>query len=336
MTAPPAEFAIIGTLAEDFILTDQGRAHLGLLGGCGAYAAAGARVWSGSVALLGRISVALPEHLLDRVTALGVQSDHVVRVDASLPRRFVAHLSPEARAVDSPATHFLRLGIPLPKELLDHVLSNAGHVPEAGLSPLAPRPQDLPPSMTETRGVHLTPGEFTSHALLPDALRARGVRVVTVDPSPAYMRPAHLESVKTVVNGLDAFLPSEEEAYELFLSSKKDPRETAEALGDMGCRFVVVKRGAQGQLLWDATARRAWHIPSYPARVVDPWGAGDAYGGGFLVGLTHTGDPVEAALRGSVAASLAIEGTGPGYLLDTLPGLPQARLDALRPSVRRL
>jgi ribokinase len=64
-------------------------------------------------------------------------------------------------------------------------------------------------------------------------------------------------------------------------------------------------------------------------------GAGDAYCGGFLVGLHQTGDPLEAALMGSVSASLVIEGTGALYALEALPDLAQARLHAMRQSVGR-
>jgi ribokinase len=69
---------------------------------------------------------------------------------------------------------------------------------------------------------------------------------------------------------------------------------------------------------------------------MDVYGAGDSYCGGFLVGLDQTGDIVEAALRGSVSASIVIEGTGAYYALDVLPELAEARLQSLRPAVKRV
>ena len=56
----------------------------------------------------------------------------------------------------------------------------------------------------------------------------------------------------------------------------------------------------------------------------------------FLAGYRQTYDPVQAALYGNISASLVVEGVGPFYALDTLPGLPEARLEALRQSVRRV
>jgi ribokinase len=70
--------------------------------------------------------------------------------------------------------------------------------------------------------------------------------------------------------------------------------------------------------------------------VRDVTGAGDAYCGGFMVGLSETGDPVEAALRGAISASITVEGIGATYALGTTPGLAEARLRSLRDSVRRV
>jgi hypothetical protein len=41
-------------------------------------------------------------------------------------------------------------------------------------------------------------------------------------------------------------------------------------------------------------------------------------------------------LYGAVSASLTIEGSGPFYALDALPGLAEARLDALKDGVRKV
>jgi ribokinase len=64
-------------------------------------------------------------------------------------------------------------------------------------------------------------------------------------------------------------------------------------------------------------------------------GAGDSYCGGFLAGLLETQDPVEAALWGSVSASMTIEGNDALFPLDATPGLANARLVALRPMLRK-
>jgi tetratricopeptide (TPR) repeat protein len=174
----------------------------------------------------------------------------------------------------------------------------------------------------------LCPSSYLAHLLVPVRLRELRVRLITLDPSQAYIQPGFGTDMRSLVNGLDVFLPSFEEARAFLSPAQPEVQEMAEAFASAGCRFVVIRRGAGGQFVWDRDASRGWLVPAYPARVKDLSGGGDSYCGGFLVGLDQTGDVVEAALRGSVSASLTIEGPGPLYALDTLPGLAQARLEA--------
>jgi sugar/nucleoside kinase (ribokinase family) len=110
----------------------------------------------------------------------------------------------------------------------------------------------------------------------------------------------------------------------------------AEALGAYGCDLVVVKCGERGQLLFESASRRRWEFPAYPVKVMDPTGAGDAFCGGFLAGFYQTFDPIKAVIHGSVSASIALEGSGPFFALDVLPGLPAARLDVLQDAYREV
>jgi ribokinase len=192
----------------------------------------------------------------------------------------------------------------------------------------------VPQSYLHARGFHLAPYDFVVHQTLPTMLRRHGVRYLTCDPSIRYMQPSFAEDVKQIVHGLDAFLPSAYEVRAFFREQIEDLWQAAEAFGAMGARAVVIKLGARGQYLYDVEAKRKWHVPAYPAKVRDVTGAGDAYCGGFLAGLVQTHAPLEAALRGTVSASLVIEGVGAMYALDSTPGLAEARLQSLRDLVR--
>ena len=110
----------------------------------------------------------------------------------------------------------------------------------------------------------------------------------------------------------------------------------AEALGDHGCEFIVIKRGARGQMLYDSISKKHWEVPAYAARGIDLTGAGDSFCGGFLAGYQKTYDPVQAVLHGSISASLTIEGSGAFHALEALPGLAQARIDSLAGNVRQV
>jgi sugar/nucleoside kinase (ribokinase family) len=176
---------------------------------------------------------------------------------------------------------------------------------------------------------------MTTSRLL-STFRQASVTFVTLDPSAAYMTASSLEDMRSLLQGVTAFLPSEEELRSIFWGRTDDLWQMAEALASFGCEFIVVKRGALGQMLYDGVSKKRWEIPAYPARLEDPTGAGDAFCGGFSAGYLKTYDPVRAVLHGGVSASLAIEGSGAVHALDALPGLAQARLEALTGLVRQV
>jgi sugar/nucleoside kinase (ribokinase family) len=166
--------------------------------------------------------------------------------------------------------------------------------------------------------------------------RQANVTSLTLDPSAAYMNGTAFDDVRILLQGLTAFLPSEEELRALFWGRTNDLWQMAETLGGFGCEFIVVKRGARGQMLYDSVSKKRWEIPAYPARLCDLTGAGDSFCGGFMAGYQKTYNPLRAVLYGSVSASLTIEGSGAFHALEALPGLAQARLDSLTGLVRQI
>jgi len=63
---------------------------------------------------------------------------------------------------------------------------------------------------------------------------------------------------------------------------------------------------------------------------VDPTGAGDAYCGAFCATYAQSGDPIESALRATVAASLIVEQPGALSILPFDRTLAEQRLTCLR------
>lgn len=105
-------------------------------------------------------------------------------------------------------------------------------------------------------------------------------------------------------------------------------RDCAEWLLEHGPRYVVIKKGEHGAVLFSRD--ELFIVPAYPVRkVVDPTGAGDAFAGGFLGALAgDSGREDAAALRrallyGSVAASRNVEAFG----LDALEQYNRADMD---------
>jgi sugar/nucleoside kinase (ribokinase family) len=72
--------------------------------------------------------------------------------------------------------------------------------------------------------------------------------------------------------------------------------------------LVAVTRGWRGLTL--LTREMTCEVPSLPTEEVDPTGAGDVFATAFLVRYHETGNPLEAAAFGAVAAACVVEGPG--------------------------
>lgn len=332
-----SKYLFIGGLREDYFITHEGQVHLGVLGGNAVFAAVGARLWSDSVGIISRVGSNYSEDWVSDIERSGIGTDGIRILPQDFDTRtFYAYLSEEDRVDTNPAAHFLRIGHPLPKFLLNYHSSTENQDDRKQFTPLTIRPEDLPENLDRLQAVHMAPAHYVSHSLIPQYIKKRANPLITLDPSAQYMVPDFQNDLPLLVHGLDAFLPSLHEAKTFFNPMNYHIWEMAEAFTAMGCRFAIIKCGARGQYIWDKDAKRRWHIPAYPARMKDVTGAGDSFCGGFLIGLELTHDPVEAALRGSVSASMTIEGIGPLYPLEALPVLAEARLTALRSSVREI
>jgi hypothetical protein len=339
MNPTSPRFIFAGQLNRQYVVMPSGEVLLDQPGGNVLYAAIGNAVWEPDPppGLVARVGEDYPQDWLDEFERRGLDVRGVrVLPQAVDVRSFFAYLDRNTRSYDDPVAHFARLGLPFPKALLGY---------RNPLSPLDSRTQllatslrqgDIPGDYLDASAAHLCPLDYLTHSVLPAMLRHAEFTTVTLDPSPGYMNPTYWGDVPSLITGLTAFLPAEEDVCALFEGRSNDLWEMAEALSAYGCEIMVFKRGARGQLLYDAASHARWEIPPYPAQVVNPTGAGDAFCGGFIAGYRKSYDPLEALLYGNISASLVVEGHDPYYALDTLPGLPQARLDALRPSVRKV
>ena len=329
-------FVIAGHLRREYLLPPTGRPYIDVPGGNLLYTAAGLGIRDSHIGLLGRVGEDYPQEWLRSFEKRGWDTRGVhTLADALDLRYFQAQLDLQTVQYANPVAHFARLGLPFPKSLL-------GYQPSAATDdcktthPASPRPSDIPPDYLDARAVHLCSLDFITSERLLSTFWQANVTTLTLDPSAAYMTNAAFNDVRTILHGLTAFLPSEEELRNLFWGRTDDLWEMAEALGSLDCEFIVIKRGARGQMLYDTASKKRWEIPAYPAHLADPTGAGDAFCGGFLAGYQKTYDPLRAVLYGSVSASLAIEGSGTFHALDALPGLAQARLDSLAESARHV
>ncbi|MEP0807002.1 MAG: carbohydrate kinase family protein [Chloroflexota bacterium] len=324
-------FIVIGKLTREFLLPAVGEPRLDAAGGSLLYAAGGLGVWETGVGLVGRVGDDYPRAWLNEVKKRGFDTSGIrIQPQALDVREFIAYNEAFEASRINPVAHFARREMTVPKSLLGYQAERKAD------EVLRLTVRDIPDDYLTARAAYLCPMELVTQTQLIAGLKRGAVHTFILDPAPAAMTPASRRELPALLNGVTAFLPSEEEIRNLFQAETHDLWEMAEAVALYGCEYVVIKRGAQGQLLYDAAAKRRCEIPAYPCRVEDVTGAGDAFGGGFMAGFCKDYDALEGVLRGNVSASLKLEGLGAFHPLDVLPGLAEARLEALRDMVRRV
>jgi hypothetical protein len=329
-------FVLAGHLRREYLLPPAGRPLVDVPGGNLLYAAAGLGVWDSRIGLLARAGEDYPHEWLLSFERRGWdrRGIHILTGPLDL-RNFQARLDHQTIQRTNPVTHFARMNLPFPKSLL-------GYQPPAdtddrkSIQPASPRPADIPEDYLNARAAHICPLDYLTANRLLSAFRQANIPFLTLDPYAPYMTGPALEDVRILLQGLTAFLPSEEELRAIFWGRTDDLWQMAEGLGDCGCELIVVKRGPHGQMLYDAGSKKRWEIPAYPSQLEDPSGVGDSFCGGFLAGYQKTFDPLRAVLYGSVSASLTMEGSGAFHALDALPDLAVARLDFLSGQVRQI
>ncbi len=122
-----------------------------------------------------------------------------------------------------------------------------------------------------------------------------------------YCVDRHRSEFLDVLDGtVDVVFGNESEACSLFETDDLDDAITR--LGAV-CPLTAVTRSEKGSSL--VVNGERIDVPGVPvAKVVDTTGAGDAFAGGFLYGLTHDLDPDKCAALGSACASETIMHVG--------------------------
>ncbi len=181
-------------------------------------------------------------------------------------------------------------------------------------------------------------------ALLDAFAQAKLVVADTMDLWIANERDALME----LLGRIDGLVLNDPEAFQL--TGKTNLVRAAEAILEMGPRFVIIKKGEHGSfvMLRDHAGAGELHesvamLPAFAARdVVDPTGAGDSFAGGMMGHLAATDaagdgrldlDELRVAMAyGTVVASFTIE----SFSLDRLRSLTRAEVDERLTTFRRM
>jgi sugar/nucleoside kinase (ribokinase family) len=337
LSIAPLRFVIAGCLNRDYILPISGPPQIDVLGGNLAYSAIGLKLWEATAGLVARLGEDYPLQWLDRFRSLGFNLSGIKVLSEPLDsRRFMAHDDPTTTHFLNPVQHFADRGLTYPPSMLAYQETKPRI--SSRETPLSQSIQisDIPETYLEASAVHICPVDYLSHLILPSIFSQGQATTITLSPAPGYMHPAFWEEIPGLLSDLTAFIPSETEIRNLFQGRRTDLWEMAEILSSFGPEFILIRTTSRGNYLFDREREKRWVVPNYQSKIVDPTGAGDALAGGFLVGYRETYDPLEAAIMGSISASMVVEGSGVFYALESMPGLIEARMMALRELVREL
>ena len=121
------------------------------------------------------------------------------------------------------------------------------------------------------------------------------------------------EELKKIISKTNILLINESELH--LLTKEQNVDKSIKEVLSMGPEKVIVKFGSKGAKCFSENENIA--VGVYPVKkVIDPTGAGDVFGGGFISGLVDGLSVKEAMLRGSALASFCIEDFGVKKLLN--------------------
>jgi sugar/nucleoside kinase (ribokinase family) len=136
--------------------------------------------------------------------------------------------------------------------------------------------------------------------------------IISFDPN---LRPEMLDLdtilqiSKPVLEQTRILLPSGEEAE--MLAGIDGEEDACVNLLDKGLEIIVLKRGKKGCTVFTKDNMRGIEVPAYKAKEIDPTGAGDSFGGAFIVGLLQNWDLKKIAKFANAVGALKVQFFGP-------------------------
>lgn len=133
-------------------------------------------------------------------------------------------------------------------------------------------------------------------------------KLIAMDTMNFWMDVA-MKALKRTIKQVDILMINDEEARQL--SGEYSLVKAAKAIHKMGPKFIVIKKGEHGALLF--ASNKMFYAPALPlAEVYDPTGAGDTFAGGFMGYIAKTGSTSfenmkRAVIYGSTMASFCVE-----------------------------
>jgi ribokinase len=292
----------LGNLTIDDVVLPDGTERPGCTGGDALYAALAARLFEPSAEMVAPVGTDLPAAMRAEILGAGFSVAGLTPRDRPTLHNRVAYRA------DGGRTWTLYSG-------------------QADFHALSPTPDDIPDNYRGAAAFLILAMTLEAQEGLVPALRSAGRGLIALDPQEDYISGAE-QRVLDLVAQVDIFMPSEEEVRRLL--GHEDFAAAAKHFATLGPRIVVIKRGAEGCLVYEREADRLTEVPAFPvAEVLDTTGAGDSFCGAFMASLILApNDVLRAARAGAVAASFTVAGFGTEALAHAELGDAARRLAA--------
>ena len=292
----------VGTVAFDAIETPFGKTDK-ILGGSGTFVGLAASQFGVKTGVVSVVGGDFPESYLDMMNSKGINTDGIEVVKEGKTFFWSGKYHNDMNSRDTLITELNVLETFTP--VVPENFKDAGIVMLGNLHPL-------------------------TQASVLDQMNERP-KLVVLDTMNFWMDIA-LDDLHTVLKRVDVITINDEEARQL--SGEYSLVNAAKKIHEMGPKFVVIKKGEHGALLFNEG--NMFYAPALPlAEVFDPTGAGDTFAGGFCGYLAKTEDVSfnnmkNAIIYGSNLASFCVEKFGTERMQELTADEVKARLQAFK------
>lgn len=293
-------FVAVGTIIIDDIVTSDGRTLPGILGGAATHAAAGMRVWVRDVGLIGSVGDNFPPDLWAALQHMGFDLRSVRRLPHTTPRAWQIY---DAR---------------------DH-RTEIFQSPRSEFPVFAPTAEQVA-AYPDTQGFHLMTAELDGVDALFAAMRAVRGALVLWEPAPWHLVAEQRTRVLDLIGSVDIISPNAEECTAML--GPQPPDRWIEIFLEAGAQLVSIRMGREGSLVRSRDDPAPQHVAAISlGPPLDVTGAGNAYGGGMLVGYHRTHSSAAAGVYGAVSAAFTLQHLGVPTISDRIESEARRLLD---------
>ena len=269
----------LGTVAFDSIETPFGKVDK-VIGGASTYISWAASYFYSDINMVSIIGDDFPEYELEALRKRGINTDAIQKVPNKKSFFWAGKYHDDLNNRDTLVTEL-------------NVLADFDPV--------------LPPAVQESQFVML--GNLTPRIQISVLNQLAAPPKITVLDTMNFWMDTAMEELREVIAMVDVLTINDEEAR--LLTGKYSLVVAAAEILDMGPKYLIVKKGEHGALLF--SKQGLFFAPALPLETVkDPTGAGDSFAGGFVGYLAKTNDlsfenVKKAVVCGSVLASFCVE-----------------------------